>query len=77
MRNGRSRRLGCCRYLWSLYERTPKVDTIKVPERIKVTLKKKGKTRTVTQTIIKLVDEDFTWKDPKAAQKSACRSWIT
>jgi hypothetical protein len=57
------------RYLWSLYERTPKVDTIKVPERIKVTVKKKGKTRTVTKTIIKLVDEDFTWKDPKAAQK--------
>jgi hypothetical protein len=57
------------RYLWSLYERTPKVDTIKVSERIKVTVKKKGKTRTVTKTIIKLVDEDFTWKDPKAAQK--------
>ena len=57
------------RYLWSLYERAPKLDTIKVPERIKVTVKKKGKTRTVTKTIIKLVDEDFTWKDPKAAQK--------
>lgn len=56
-------------YLWSLYERTPKVDTIKVPEKIKVTVKKKGKTRTVTKIIIKLVDEDFTWKDPKAAQK--------
>jgi hypothetical protein len=57
------------RYLWSRYERAPKLDTIKVPERIKVTVKKKGKTRTVTKTIIKLVDEDFTWKDPKAAQK--------
>src|SRR4029079_8026101 len=31
-------------YLWSLYERTPKVDTNKVTERIKVTVKKKGKT---------------------------------
>jgi hypothetical protein len=58
------------RYLWSLYQRAPKVDTIKVPQRIKVTVKKKGKTRTVTKTIIKFVDEDFTWKDPKAAQKA-------
>jgi hypothetical protein len=58
------------RYLWSRYQRAPKVDTIKVPERIKVTVKKKGKTRIVIKTIIKLVDEDFTWKDPKAAQKA-------
>jgi hypothetical protein len=57
-------------YLWSLYERTPKVDTIKVPEQIKVKVKKKGKTRTVTKTIFKLVDEDFAWKDPKAADKA-------
>ena len=34
-----------------------------------MTVEKKGKTRTVIKTIIKLVDEDFTWKDPKAAQK--------
>jgi len=58
------------RYLWSVYQRAPKVDTIKVPEQIKVTVKKKGKTRTVIKTIIKLVDEDFTWKDPKAAEKA-------
>jgi hypothetical protein len=58
------------RYLWSVYQRAPKVDTIKVPERIKATVKKKGKTRTVIKTVIKLVDEDFTWKDPKAAQKA-------
>src|SRR5207253_8155339 len=57
-------------YLWSVYQRAPKVDTIKVPERTKVTVKKKGKTRTVIKTVIKLVDEDFTWKDPKAAQKA-------
>ena len=30
-------------YLWSLYERTPKVDTVKVEERIKVKIKNKGK----------------------------------
>ncbi len=58
------------RYLWALYQRTPKLDTIKVPERRKVTVKKKGKTRTVVKTVTKLVDEDFTWKDPKAAEKA-------
>jgi hypothetical protein len=57
-------------YLWSLYERTPKRDTVKEHEQRKVTVKKKGKTRTVTKTITKLVDEDFTWKDPKAADRA-------
>src|ERR1700730_4342681 len=57
-------------YLWSLYERTPKIDTIKVSERIKVTVKKKGKTRTVTRTVVKYVVSDFTWKDPAAAQRT-------
>jgi hypothetical protein len=56
-------------YLWSLYERTPKVDTVKVEERIKVKVKNKGKIRTVVQTLTKYVTEDFGWKDPKAAQK--------
>src|SRR5262249_8899019 len=56
-------------YLWQLYERARKIDTVKVREQIKVTVKKKGKNRTVTKTITKLVDEDFTWKDPDAAQK--------
>jgi hypothetical protein len=58
------------RYLWSVYQRTPKFDTVKVSEQIKVTVKTKGKTRTVVKTIEKLVDEDFTWKDPKAAEKA-------
>jgi hypothetical protein len=57
------------RYLWALYQRTPKVDTIKVQERRKVTVRKKGKTVTVTKSFTRLVDEDFTWKDPKAAEK--------
>jgi hypothetical protein len=55
-------------YLWSLYERTPKVDTVKVEERIKV--KNKGKTKTVAKTLTKYITEDFGWKDPKAAQKA-------
>ena len=58
------------RYLWALYQRTPKVDTIKVQERRKVTVKKKDKTVTVTKSFTKRVDEDFTWKDPKAAEKA-------
>jgi hypothetical protein len=57
-------------YLWSVYERARKVDTIKVKERIKVTAKKNGKSRTVMKTVTKLVNEDFTWKDPHAAQKA-------
>jgi hypothetical protein len=57
-------------YLWSLYERTPKVDTVKVEERIKVKVKNKGKTRTVVKTETKYITEDFGWKDPKAAQKA-------
>jgi hypothetical protein len=58
------------RYLWSVYQRTPKLDTIKQVERRKVTVKKNGKTRTVTKSFTKLVDEDFTWKDPKAAERA-------
>jgi hypothetical protein len=57
-------------YLWKLYQRTPKEDTIRVHERRKVTVKRKGKTRTVTKNFTRLVDEDFTWKDPKAAEKA-------
>src|SRR5829696_5741533 len=57
-------------YLWSVYERTLKVDTNKVSERIKTTVKKKGKTRTVMKTITKYVVADFTWKDPTAAEKA-------
>jgi hypothetical protein len=57
-------------YLWSLYERARKIDTVKVSERYKVTVKKKGKKRTVTKTRTKLVTEDFSWKDPDAAEKA-------
>ena len=57
-------------YLWSLYERTPKVDTVKVEEQIKVKVKNKGKTRTVVKTLTKYITQDFGWKDPIAAQKA-------
>ena len=58
------------RYLWSLYERTRKIDTIRVPEEIKVSVTRKGKTKIVSKTITKLVDEDFAWKDPNAAKRA-------
>jgi hypothetical protein len=58
------------RYLWALYQRTPKEDSIKEFERRKVAVKRKGKMVTVTRTFTKLVDEDFGWKDPKAAERA-------
>jgi hypothetical protein len=57
------------RYLWSLYEHTLKIDTVKVPEQIKVAVKRRGKIRIVTKTVAKYEVEDFGWKDPKAAEK--------
>jgi hypothetical protein len=58
------------RFLWALYQRTPKEDTIKEREQRKVTVKRKGKQVTVTRTFTKLVENDFTWKDPKAAERA-------
>jgi hypothetical protein len=55
------------RYLWALYERTRKEDTVKEKAQREVTVKRKGKTVTVTRTVSRVVDEDFGWKDPKAA----------
>jgi hypothetical protein len=56
------------RYLWTLYQRTPKEDAIKIQERRKVAVKKKGRLVNVTKTFTTLSDEDFSWKDPKAAE---------
>jgi hypothetical protein len=61
-------------YLWSLYQRARKVDTIKVVEQKKASVVKKGKLRTIIQKIVKLVREDFTWKDP-ADLLSLVASW--
>lgn len=57
------------RYLWALYQKAPKEDAIKVPERRQVTIKRKGRMVTVTRTFTRLVDENFAWKDPKAADR--------
>ena len=65
------------RYLWALYQRAPKEDTIRVPEQRRVTVsvkvKKKRKTvtvtKTVTRTFTRSVDENFAWKDQKASEK--------
>lgn len=56
------------RYLWTLYQRTPKEDSIKVEDHRAVTVKRKRKMITVMRSFTKLVDEDFAWKDPKAAE---------
>jgi hypothetical protein len=57
-------------YLWSLYQRARKVDTVKVVEQKKASVVKKGKLHTIIQKIVKLVREDFAWKDPAAAEKA-------
>ena len=57
------------RYLWALYERAPKIDAIAVHDHRKVKIKRKGKMVTVTRTFTRRVDEEFGWKDPKAAVK--------
>jgi hypothetical protein len=53
-----------------MYQRAPKQDTVKMVERRKVTIKVDGKPRTIVKEFTTLVDEDFTWKDPKAAEKA-------
>jgi hypothetical protein len=63
------------RYLWELYQRTPKEDSIKQEERRNVTVRKKHRMVTVTKTFTRLADEDFAWKDPKAAE-AAGRSLV-
>jgi hypothetical protein len=55
-------------YLWSLYQRTPKEDAVTTKEQRQVTVKKKGKLVKVTKTFTTSADEDFSWKDPKAAE---------
>jgi hypothetical protein len=57
-------------FLWALYERTPKLDTITETEQTRVKVKRKGKMVTVTRTISRRVNNDFTWKDPKAAERA-------
>lgn len=57
-------------YLWALYQRTPKEDTIQVSEQRKVVIKKKRRKVTVVRSFTRPVEEDFAWKDPKAAKKA-------
>jgi hypothetical protein len=58
------------RYLWMLYQRAPKEDAVRTQEQRKVTVKRKGKLVTVTRNFTAVADEDFAWKDPKAAERS-------
>ncbi len=56
-------------YLFALYERTPKEDTIKEIEKRQGDRQAQGQMVTVTRSFTKLVENDFTWKDPKAAER--------
>lgn len=56
-------------FLFALYQRAPKEDTIKETEKRKVEVKRKGKLVTVTRSFTKLVENDFAWKDPNAAER--------
>ncbi|TKW79079.1 MAG: hypothetical protein DI543_07075 [Bradyrhizobium icense] len=58
-------------FLWALYERAPKLDTMKEVDRTRVKVKRKGKMVTVTRTVTRTVNNDFTWKDPKAAERAS------
>jgi hypothetical protein len=58
------------RYLWAIYQRTPKEDSVRTQERRKVTFRKKGRLVAVTRTFTTVANEDFSWKDPKAAEKA-------
>lgn len=58
------------RYLWALYQRAPKEYAVKMIERRDVVVRRKGKTVTVSKAFTKLVDQDFGWKDPKAAERA-------
>jgi hypothetical protein len=57
------------RYLWALYQRTPKEDTIKVRDWRRVAVKRKGKKVMVSRAFTRYVDQNFGWKDPKAAER--------
>jgi hypothetical protein len=58
------------RYLWAIYQRTPKEDTVAEHEERRVTVKKRGKMVTVRRTITTHVNEEFSWKDRKAAERA-------
>jgi len=51
------------RYLWRSTNGRPRKTPSRCLIRGKVTVRKKGRTVTVTRSFTKLVDEDFTWKD--------------
>jgi hypothetical protein len=58
------------RFLWKLYLRTPKVDDGEVYERKEVTIRRNGRTLTISRQVAKTVDSDFAWKDVRAATRA-------
>ena len=64
-------------YLWSLYQRARKVDTIKVVEQKKASVVKKGKLQTIIQKVLKLVREDSHGRTRRRQKKPVCQRWNT
>ena len=56
-------------YLWSLYQRARKVDTIKVVEQKKASVVKKGKLRTIIQKNCKACARGFHMEGPGSGRK--------
>ena len=57
-------------YLFALYENTPKEDAVERQEEKKVTIRKKGKLAIINRKWMSVIEEDFSWKDPKAADRA-------
>ena len=59
-------------YLWSVYQRAPKQDTVKVVERRKVTVKMNGKPRTVIKEFTSSSMRTSRGRIPRRPKKLAC-----
>lgn len=57
-------------YLFALYEKAPKEDAVEVQGEKKVRIRKKGKIAIVTRKWTSVTEEDFSWKDPQAANRA-------
>lgn len=57
------------RYLWERYQRARKEDSISVKVQTTVNVRRKGKMVAVNRTVTKSQDQDFGWKDAKAAEQ--------
>jgi hypothetical protein len=64
-------------YLWSVYQRAPKVDTIKVRDHIRVTVKKKRKRGLSSKLLQSSSTRTLRGRIRRRHKKPACRWWNT